>query len=37
MDQAGFFDVEITDDFVHSLDDLTFAELATILRDNFNN
>jgi len=38
MDQpGGFFEVDITDEFVGNLDDLTYAELVTILRDHFNN
>lgn len=35
--ERGFFDTDVTDSFVESLDDLTFSELVTILRDNFNN
>ena len=37
VEQGGFFDVEITDNFVSDLDDLTYGELITILRDHFNN
>ena len=38
MDEpGGFFDIAITDEFVSNLDDLTYADLVTILRDHFDN
>ena len=35
--ENGFFNMEITDEFVEELDDKTFEDLFLILRENFNN
>ena len=35
--ENGFFNMEITDEFVEELDDKTFQDLFLILRENFNN
>jgi len=35
--QPGFFDAQVTDSFVEGLDDMTYSQLVTVLRDNFSN
>ena len=37
VSEGGFFEVDINDEFVSNLDDLTYSQLVTILRDHFNN
>ena len=37
QEQQGFFEVEISDEFVEGLDEVTYSQLLVILRDNFVN